>query len=40
LIVAGIAASAVTVAFLFVPGVRDTERDGSMRDLRATAPGG
>jgi hypothetical protein len=37
--VAGVAASIATVAFLFVPGVRDTERDGSMKDVRATASG-
>jgi DHA3 family tetracycline resistance protein-like MFS transporter len=33
LVAAGIAAGAVTIAFLFVPGVRDTERDGSLREV-------
>ena len=28
-----LAAGAVTIAFLFVPGVRDTERDGSLREV-------
>jgi MFS family permease len=35
LVAGGITAALVTIAFLFVPGVRDTERDGSMRDIRA-----
>jgi MFS family permease len=34
LVVGGIAAAVVTIAFLFVPGVRDTERDGSLRHVR------
>jgi MFS family permease len=37
LVVAGILAALVTVAFLFVPGVRDTERDGSLADVKAGA---
>ncbi|MGH3041737.1 MAG: MFS transporter [Gaiellaceae bacterium] len=37
LIAAGIAAAIATIVFLFVPGVRDTERDGSLRDARAPA---
>jgi Transmembrane secretion effector len=37
LVVAGIAAALVTIAFLFVPGVRDTERDGSLQDVKARA---
>jgi Transmembrane secretion effector len=39
LIVAGLAASLITIAFLFVPGVRDTERDDRLRDARAGVPG-
>ncbi|MGH3011954.1 MAG: MFS transporter [Gaiellaceae bacterium] len=35
LVAGGITAALVTIAFLFVPGVRDTERDGSMQDIRA-----
>jgi hypothetical protein len=31
LVAAGIAASVATMAFLFVPGVRDTEREGTLR---------
>jgi MFS family permease len=34
LVVGGITAAVVTIAFLFVPGVRDTERDGSLRHVR------
>jgi DHA3 family tetracycline resistance protein-like MFS transporter len=34
LVVAGIAAAFATIAFLFVPGVRDTERDGSLPGVR------
>jgi hypothetical protein len=34
LVVGGITAAAVTIAFLFVPGVRDTERDGSLQEVR------
>jgi DHA3 family tetracycline resistance protein-like MFS transporter len=34
LVVAGLVAALATIAFLFVPGVRDTERDDSMRDVR------
>jgi MFS family permease len=37
LVVGGITAAAVTIAFLFVPGVRDTERDGSLQEARATS---
>jgi hypothetical protein len=37
LIAAGIAAAVATIVFLFVPGVRDTERDDSLREIR-TAP--
>jgi MFS family permease len=37
LIAAGIAAAIATIVFLFVPGVRDTERDGSLKDVRAPA---
>ena len=36
LVVAGLAAAAVTMAFLFVPGVRDTERDDSLKEARAS----
>jgi Transmembrane secretion effector len=36
LVVAGIAATAATFAFLFVPGVRDTERDNSLEEARAS----
>jgi MFS family permease len=32
LVVAGLVACTVTLAFLFVPGVRDTERGGSLRE--------
>jgi DHA3 family tetracycline resistance protein-like MFS transporter len=39
LVVAGIAAAAVTLAFLFVPGVRDTERDDSLEEARASVGG-
>jgi hypothetical protein len=39
LVAAGIAAAAVTLAFLFVPGVRDTERDDSLEEARATVGG-
>ncbi len=39
LVVAGVAASIATISFLFVPGVRDTERDGSLKDVGATASG-
>jgi DHA3 family tetracycline resistance protein-like MFS transporter len=40
LIAAGLAASLITLAFLFlVPGVRDTEHDDRLRDARASAPG-
>lgn len=39
LVVAGVAAAVATIAFLFVPGVRDTERDGSLQDLRLPASG-
>jgi DHA3 family tetracycline resistance protein-like MFS transporter len=35
LVVGGIVAAVATIAFLFVPGVRDTERDGSLRDVPA-----
>jgi hypothetical protein len=34
LVVGGITAALVTISFLFVPGVRDTEHDGSMQDAR------
>ena len=37
LVVAGLVAGFVTIAFLFVPGVRDTERDGSLQDVKAQA---
>ncbi len=37
LVVGGLAAAVATIVFLFVPGVRDTERDDSLRDVRATA---
>jgi Transmembrane secretion effector len=37
LVVAGIVAALVTIGFLFVPGVRDTERDGSLQDVKAGA---
>ena len=37
LIAAGIAAAIATIVFLFVPGVRDTERDGSLQDVQAPA---
>jgi DHA3 family tetracycline resistance protein-like MFS transporter len=37
LVVAGIAAAVSMIIVLFVPGVRDTERDNSLRDARATA---
>jgi MFS family permease len=37
LVVAGIVAALVTVVFLFVPGVRDTERDGSLAEVKAGA---
>jgi hypothetical protein len=37
LVVAGIAAALATIVFLFVPGVRDTERDGSLQDVTAGA---
>jgi len=40
LVVAGLAAAGVTMAFLFVPGVRDTERDDSLKEARASVPGG
>jgi Transmembrane secretion effector len=36
LVVAGIVATAVTFAFLLVPGVRDTERDDSLAEARAS----
>lgn len=36
LVAAGFAAAAVTFAFLFVPGVRDTERDDSLEEARAS----
>ena len=36
LVVAGIAAALATIAFLFVPGVRDTERDGSLQGVGST----
>jgi MFS family permease len=39
LVVAGFAAAAVTFAFLFVPGVRDTERDDSLEEARASVSG-
>jgi hypothetical protein len=39
LVAAGVAAAFATIVFLFIPGVRDTERDGSMKDVRATASG-
>jgi hypothetical protein len=39
LVVAGIAAAGVTFAFLFVPGVRDTERDDSLEEARASVGG-
>jgi hypothetical protein len=34
LVVAGLAAALATIVFLFVPGVRDTERDDSLHDVR------
>jgi hypothetical protein len=37
LVAAGIAAALATIVFLFVPGVRDTERDGSLADVKARA---
>ena len=37
LVVGGVTAALVTISFLFVPGVRDTERDGSMQDARAVS---
>jgi MFS family permease len=37
LVVAGFAAALATIVFLFVPGVRDTERDGSLQDVKARA---
>ena len=37
LVVGGIMAAVATIVFLFVPGVRDTERDDSLRDVRASA---
>jgi hypothetical protein len=40
LVVAGIVAAAVMIAVLFVPGVRDTERDDSLHEVRATASRG
>jgi MFS family permease len=40
LVVAGLVAAAATFAFLLVPGVRDTERDGSLEEARASATGG
>jgi MFS family permease len=39
LVAAGVAAAFATIVFLFIPGVRDTERDGSMKDVRATVSG-
>jgi hypothetical protein len=30
LIVAGVAGAAVTIGFIFIPGARDPERDGSL----------
>jgi Transmembrane secretion effector len=36
LVVAGLAAAGVTFLFLLVPGVRDTERDGSLEEARAS----
>ena len=36
LVVGGIVAAVATIVFLFVPGVRDTERDDSLRDVRAS----
>jgi Transmembrane secretion effector len=36
LVVAGLAAAGVTFLFLIVPGVRDTERDGSLEEARAS----
>jgi DHA3 family tetracycline resistance protein-like MFS transporter len=41
LVAAGLAAGLVTIAFLFVPGVRDTERNGALREAsRAPAAPG
>jgi len=40
LIVAGLVAAGVTMAFLFVPGVRDTEGDGRLEEARSGAIGG
>jgi MFS family permease len=37
LVVAGLVAAAATFAFLLVPGVRDTERDRSLEEARASA---
>jgi hypothetical protein len=31
-IVAGIAGGVATIAFLFIPGIRDTEKDGRMKE--------
>jgi hypothetical protein len=35
LIVAGVAGALITIAFLFYPGARDPERDGSIEAIRA-----
>ena len=35
LVVAGIAGAVITIAFLFLPGARDPERDGSLMSLDA-----
>ena len=40
LVVAGVVAAAVMIVVLFVPGVRDTERDDSLHEVRATASRG
>jgi hypothetical protein len=40
LVVAGLVAAGVTMAFLLVPGVRDTERDDSLAEARASVTGG
>src|SRR5918994_6656737 len=37
-IVAGVGGALGTVAFLFVPGIRDTEKDGRMREPATVEP--
>jgi hypothetical protein len=38
LIAAGVLGAALTLAFMFVPGARAPERDGSLREARAERP--